>query len=109
MHLTVLIPFIIIFFLFFYFCNESFAAPVNKNMQVKSEVKSEIKSEKTSIKKRNIKKLYKDVDDGFPEIVLPQDAPWDEKIDYCYNNKGTIDNIDFDQTLLDYQPKRIIF
>ncbi len=44
----------------------------------------------------------------FPEIALPEDMPWDEKIDYCKNAKGTIYDIDMYDTLIDYKPKIIM-
>lgn len=44
----------------------------------------------------------------FPEIALPEDMPWDDKIEYCKNSKGNIYEIDMYKDLLNYQPQRVL-
>lgn len=44
----------------------------------------------------------------FPEIALPEDMPWDDKIEYCQNKKGSIYEIDMYKPLLNYQPQRVL-
>ncbi len=44
----------------------------------------------------------------FPQIALPEDMPWDDKIEYCKNNGGNIYDIDMYKDLLNYQPQRVL-
>ena len=37
------------------------------------------------------------------------DEEWDKKIEYCKKRSGTIDDIDLNETLLNYKPKVILY
>ncbi len=41
--------------------------------------------------------------------IDPRDALWDKQIDYCLNRHGTLEDVDFNETLLNYKPKVIIY
>ncbi len=41
--------------------------------------------------------------------IDPKDSLWDQKIDYCLSRGGEIEDIDFDETLLSYKPKLILY
>ncbi len=41
--------------------------------------------------------------------IDPIDSLWDKKIDYCLNRGGKIEDIDFDETLLSYKPKVVLY
>ena len=41
--------------------------------------------------------------------VDPFNAKWDKKIDYCKKRFGTLDDVDLNETLLDYKPKVILY
>lgn len=44
----------------------------------------------------------------FPQLALPEDMPWDDKIEYCKNSGGNIYEIDMYKDLLNYQPQRVL-
>ena len=109
---------IIVLLVIFYFEQENSDKIVDKvinntHLYVPSEHKSVISENlKTNIKQECPKipvEPENKPESEFPAISTPEDMPWDETIEYCKNNKGTILDIDFNQTLLDYKPKVILY
>lgn len=41
--------------------------------------------------------------------INPKYALWDYKIDYCLNRGGTLEDLDLNETLLNYKPKVILY
>ena len=83
--LNIILVFLFIFILYYFSKNEFFSS------------KNDIK---TNINNRDFFKI---------KPVDPFNAEWDKKIDYCKKRFGTLDDIDLNETLLDYKPKVIIY
>jgi hypothetical protein len=82
---NLILIFLISLIIYFYYFSEHFSA--------KNDIKSNISN----------KDFFK------TKPIDPFNAQWDEKIDYCKKRFGTLDDVDLNETLLDYKPKVILY
>jgi hypothetical protein len=43
------------------------------------------------------------------KIAIPENLPWDEKVDYCKLRQGTLDDVNLDEHISDNAPKIILY